>query len=247
MKQRPLIAVVAASTGENSFGTTKPYLNYLSNFGDTILLNPMNGIIENLDLVIMPGGADSPSFLYGQPPSYFNSSSDQYKEWFAQNNLKQYIEAGVPVFGICLGFQQLIIAMGGSLCQNLNGHPYSTEERSDLVHELVFTSEYQLLEAKLLNRRNSKKATCIKTCSLHHQGAYDDNIPECFNIIARTKDKVVEFIEHKTLPIAGCQNHPEEDWNSLSNHLIAKLLQRSPNFTYENSGSNSSISSTDSK
>ncbi len=247
MKQRPLIAIPGWSTGDLSFGVGKAYLNHLGNFGDVIMLTPMNGIIENVDLVVLPGGSDAPSFLYGQPPGYFNTASDQFKEWFVQSNLTEYIEAGVPVWGTCLGFQNLLIKYGGSLCQNLIGHPYSEEERGELVHELVFTGEYKLLEAKLLARRANKKVTSIKTCSLHHQGAYESNVPDCFNIVAKTKDGVVECIEHKTLPIAGMQSHTEEDWNALGNHLISKLLHQSPNFKYENSGSNSSVSSGNSK
>lgn len=239
MKERPLIGIVGWKTGDNSFGVTIPYLNHLSNFGDIVVLNPMRGIISDLDLVILPGGKDSPSFLYGVPPNYANGDSDQFKEWFAHNNLDQYINAGVPIFGTCLGMQQLIIHFGGSLCQNLINHAFSNEFRGEPVHELVFTHEYMLLEAKLLARR--KKDKVIKTCSLHHQGAYQENIPECFNIIATTKDKVVEVIEHKTLPIAGCQGHTEEDWNPLGNYLIGKLLRSSPNFKNENTGNSTAV------
>lgn len=241
MKKRPLILITGWSTGDLSFGVSKTYLSHLSNFGDIIMATPMHGIISDVDLVVLPGGKDAPSFLYGQPPGYHNGDSDQFKEWFVQNNLDQYIEAGASVYGTCLGMQQLVIKYGGSLCQNLVNHPYSTESRDELVHELVFKGEYRLLEAKLLSRKESSKKSCIKTCSLHHQGAYEDNIPECFNIIATTKDGVVEAIEHKTLPIAACQFHVEEDWDALGNYLIRKLINLSPNFKHENSGSDKSV------
>lgn len=103
MKHRPIIGLVAWSQGENSFGVGKAYLNHLCKFGDVVLLTPMEGIINGLDLVVLPGGKDTPSFMYNQPPSYFNSDPDQYKEWFVFNNLDQYVKAGVPIFGTCLG------------------------------------------------------------------------------------------------------------------------------------------------
>lgn len=242
MKQRPLIGIVGWSTGENSFGVTKPYLDHLSNFGDILILNPMRGIIENLDLVVLPGGSDTPSFLYGQPPSYKNSPSDQYKEWFVFNNLKQYIEAGVPIYGTCLGFQNLIVYFGGELCQDLKGHEYSEEFRGQKVHDLIFTSEYALLEASLVKKRKNKS---IMTCSLHHQGAIrsEGHVPDVLNIVAYTKDDVVECIEHRELPIAGMQCHVEEDYNPLGNYLIHKLIKRSPNLNLqdENTGSNNTV------
>lgn len=234
MKQRPLIGIVGWKTGDNSFGVTLPYLTHLSNFGDILVLNPMRGIIENLDLIILPGGKDSHSFLYNAPPNYTNSDCDQFKEWFIHTNLQQYIDSKIPIFGTCLGFQQLIIHFGGSLCQNLISHPYSTEYRGEQVHELIFSSEFLQLEMQLLARR--KKDKCIKTCSLHHQGAYEKDVPECFNIIAKTKDNIIEVIEHKTLPIAACQSHTEEDYSPIGNYLINKLIKLSPNFKHENTG-----------
>jgi putative glutamine amidotransferase len=242
-KKKPLIGIVAWKTGDNSFGCTLPYLTHLSLFGDVLLLTPMKSMVENLDLVFLPGGTDTPSFLYGQPPNYTNSNSDQFKEWFANKLLDKYIDAGVPVFGTCLGMQQLIVKFGGSLCQNLYGHAYSNEYRGELVHELVFEPEYKMLEISLLAKRKSKKKN-IETCSLHHQGAYQDkdenNIPDDLKVICKSPDGVVEAIEHKTLPIAGCQFHTEEDYNLLGNHLIKKLINLSPNLKKDD---NSRVSS----
>lgn len=245
MKKKPLIGIVAWKTGENSFGATLPYLTHLSHFGEIVLLTPMNSIVENLDLVFLPGGTDTPSFLYNEPPNFTNSNPDQFKEWFVNKVLDKYINAGIPVFGTCLGMQQLIVKFGGSLNQNIIGHEYSDEYRGELVHELIFEPDYKLLEISLLARRNNKKDKAISTCSLHHQGAYQDekrnDIPQGIKVICKTKDGVVEAIEHENLPIAGCQFHTEEDYNVLGNHLIKKLISQSPNLITKNE--NSGISS----
>lgn len=102
MKKR--IAVVGWSTGENSFGVTKPYLEYFSQFGEVEILTPKKGITEGLDLVVLPGGMDVSSSKYGQVPGFMNSNPDVFKEYFYEQNLSQYIDAGIPIFGICLGF-----------------------------------------------------------------------------------------------------------------------------------------------
>ncbi len=230
-KKKPLIGIVAWKTGDNSFGVTLPYLTHLQMFGDVVLLAPGKNMIQELDLVVLPGGKDSPSFLYNEPPNFQNSDSDQFKEWFVQKQLDLYIKAGVPIFGTCLGMQQLIIKYGGTLCQHIYGHAYSNEWRGEKVHELIFEPEYKMLEIQLLARR--KKGSVVETCSLHHQGAYHDkernDIPECLKVICKTDDGVVEAIEHNELPIAGCQFHTEEDMNPLGNFLIKKLISLSPN------------------
>lgn len=60
-----------------------------------------------------------------------------------------------------------------------------------------------------------------------------ENNPD-FDVIAFTKDvktntysdyNIVEFIEHKTLPIIAEQSHPERNQNSLEDFLIRKLLK----------------------
>lgn len=240
------IGIVGWSQGENSFGASKSYLHYFNFFGKVRILTPSDSIDEDLDLVVMPGGKDTLPSNYGAVPGYFNSEPDPFKEHFAKVNLPQYIDARIPIFGICLGFQQLCVHFGAPLIQNISieDHGYSGEktgDRGELVNDLIFTNDYTLLEAKLLNLSKSKK-TKISTCSLHHQGVHVDKIPECLSLIAYTKDKIAEFIEHRELPIAASQSHPEEDFNRLAANLIANLIKRSPNLKNENKGNAVAVS-----
>lgn len=234
--KRPNIGLPGWSTGDNSFGSTKAYLNFLNHFGNVRILTPSATIDEDLDLVIMPGGKDTLPTRYGQVPGYYNSDPDQFKEHFALVNLPMYIDAGIPIFGICLGFQMLCTHFNGELTQNINldEHGYSdekTEGRGQLVNDLIFEGKFLPLEAHLMKVNKLKK---IKVCSLHHQGIMVDDVPDELEIIAKTKDNIVEFIRHRELPIAGCQNHPEEDFNPLSIHMIEALIKKSPNLKNEN-------------
>jgi putative glutamine amidotransferase len=242
MNKRPKIGLVGWSTGDNSFGATRAYLHFISMFGDPILLCPMEGIDESLDLVIMPGGKDTPPHTYGQVPGYYNSDADQFKEAFLNNNMPQYIEAKIPIFGICLGFQQLAVYFGAQLIQHISSiHGYSDVDikgRGDLVNELIFTPEFKPLESNLL--RSTPKVKKIKCCSLHHQGvpfeigkSSAEIFPEVLDPIAYTSDGILEAFKHKSLPIAGVQFHPEEDWNILGRKLMKDLLRKSPNLKNE--------------
>lgn len=236
-KRRYLIGIVGSSMGENSFGSTKPYMAHLSAYGDVVILAPQRGIVPILDLVVLPGGKDMPSYRYGRVPGYHNTDPDQFKEFFAVNNLKQYIEAGIPIWGTCLGMQQLAVHFGSDMVQNISSsHGYSGEDRGTLVNTLVFPNKFAYLEVQLLKKvkEKNKKAQSIKCCSLHHQGVPMNKIGESLDIIAHTADGIVEAIRHKELPIAGGQFHVEEDFNPLGDFLIRELLSKSPNFKNEN-------------
>ncbi len=122
----------------------------------------------------------------------------------------------------------MIVKYGGRLCQNIpRGHGYSTEYRGELVHVLNFTNKFRDLEIAAIGK---KKEKVVKGNSLHHQGAYKDMVPECFDIVCSTKDGITEMICHRELPIAGYQGHVEEDYNYAANLLIKELISRSPNY-----------------
>lgn len=238
---RPKIGIVGWSTGEGSFGATKPYLEHLSKFGKVVVLTPMGGIISDLDLIVLPGGKDMPTFRYGQVPGYQNSDSDQFKEFFYDNNLIQYIKAGIPVFGTCLGLQQIVVLFGGKLIQNVHwSHGYSNDPekggRGELVHKLIFTDKFKKVELEILANRKNSKVKDIRTCSLHHQGVSTKKVPEELDLVAYTDDGIVEAVMHKELPIGALQAHTEEDNNPLGMWMIENLLKRSPNLKNEKQG-----------
>lgn len=136
------IAIVGWNTGDNSFGITKPYAEYFSQFGKLIILTPSDEIVEGIDLLVLPGGLDlAPSSMFGVAPSYYTSNTDVMKQYFYETTLPQYIMAGIPIFGICLGFQQLSAYFGAKLQQHV---PYyaSGENRGKLVDILKVNPDY---------------------------------------------------------------------------------------------------------
>jgi putative glutamine amidotransferase len=213
------IGIVGWKTGENSFGATAPYMEFLSKLGDVIVLPPTETVFE-LDLLVLPGGKDTLSYNYGQVPSFYNTDPDLMKEFFLLNNLKKYVENRTPIFGICLGFQMLNVHFGGKLVQNC-WHEQSEKSRSELVHEIKFTPEYYQLRNALFEKKTKKE---YKVNSMHHQGVLVGELAEPLKCIAY-HEEIVEVMEHTELPIAGVQYHPEEIYDSLSSFLIQNLLE----------------------
>ena len=201
------IGIVGWNTGENSFGVTKAYLSWLHQFdADVEILTPKLGIVEDLDLLILPGGLDINPSTYGMIPDYNTSNTDVMKQFFFDVNLDQYINAGIPIFGICLGFQQLCVKFGGTLEQHYPFN-YSSKHRGEKVDKLTFLPPY-----------NAKK---YEVNSLHHQGCFD--LQETMIIAKEEKDHNVEIAKF-TERIYGVQYHPEEIDDSFANSIIVKLL-----------------------
>ena len=154
-------------------------MNYFSKYGQVEILTPRKeNDIPNVDLIVMPGGADTSSHLYGELPSFHNGNPDLFKEWFMIKNLPKVIEAGIPVFGICLGMQQINVYFGGKLNQH-QITSYSNKGRDECVEKLVnirfdiLTDMYDRLEEKVKNMTfsnwNEKTLGKYEVNSLHHQ------------------------------------------------------------------------------
>lgn len=215
------IGIVGWNTGDNSFGVTKPYIDWLSQFGIVQILSPQQGIDNNLDLLILPGGLDIAPQSMNQVPGFFTSNTDVMKQYFYDNNLTQYLKAEIPIFGICLGFQQLCVKFGASLEQNY-GFNYSSKSRSEKIDELeVFPGLFNLVD-----EQSFKKLKKYEINSLHHQGCFPESLENTgIEILAVEKTfknvEIAKFNEN----VYGVQYHPEEINDVLSKIIIKKLLK----------------------
>ncbi len=222
---RKTIGIPMINQGENSVGLTKAYLEYFRDYGQIILLAP-DAFIDNLDLLVLPGGKD---VAHGNPDEYsfYSSDNERFLEYFDKFTLPQYIENATPIYGICRGFQTLLRHYGIPLLPHIWwDHGYSEKETDTKVNELTY-EKYQEF---------GRGERAVKTVgSWHHQGVTLDVMREqdVFDVVAYTKHKsnredlaIVEFIEHKTLPIIAEQSHPERNGNRFETALINKLLAR---------------------
>lgn len=219
------IGVVGKKMGENSFGCTLPYLEYMMQFGDEISILTPNEVREDLDLLILPGGADVATTRYASGmPSFYNGNSDVLLEHFDKFSLPRYIEMNTPIVGICRGFQSLVVHFGGTLDQNIS-HPYSEKSRGELVHGVEFTKD-----AIDMGMRAAGNKKVHKVNSLHHQGAYTAMMPSVLKPLmlhdeAIYGERIVEAFIHESLPIVGFQFHPEETYDHYAYWLISYILE----------------------
>jgi anthranilate synthase len=102
------------------------------------------------------------------------------------------VERRLPVFGVCLGLQGIVEYFGGALA-NL---PVPSHGKASLV---------RATGGRLL-RGLPREFTVGRYHSLH---ARRDALPSELTVTAETADGVIMAVEHRTLPIAAVQFHPE--------------------------------------
>ena len=220
MSKKKVIGIPGSSMGDNSFGANKTYLEFISNFGNPRIILPWEEKVD-VDMILLPGGLDVNPANYGEVPGFYTSNTDVYKDFFMNNRLKAYIDSKTPIFGICLGLQQLAVYFGSKLTQNLMYHPQSSS-RWATAHEV-----YSGIDTPYTVKKHTKE---FKVNSHHHQAVCLLNLGKDLEPLLFSEDStedgglLIEAFRHKTLPIAAIQYHSEELYDNYSSNLIKNLL-----------------------
>lgn len=215
----------------DGYGQNEAYVELFRKYGDVIIIDSQCETVIPVDLLVLPGGRDVNPMRYNQKPHMETQPPDLEYEWFFKNMFNFYLTRAkkfeTAIYGICAGFQNLIVEFGGTLQQSFS-QKQSIKFRGELVDRLELNEEY-LLESPMMNKNfkdNKRKDNYNETNSIHHQSALTSDVTTDFVILAKNKTyNNVEFIIHKDLPIAGEQSHPEERINPLFTHdLLDNLI-----------------------
>src|SRR5215472_7054599 len=138
--------------------------------------------------------------------------------------IRKAVEVGVPVFGICRGFQEMNVAFGGTLHQKLHEIPGHLDHRDDESQPLEVqygpAHDVTLEPGGLL--RSLAGGDRISVNSLHNQGI--DRLGDPLAVEARAPDGVIEAFRvraAKTFALA-VQWHPE--WKVMDNPFSRALF-----------------------
>jgi putative glutamine amidotransferase len=176
-------------------------------------LHHFDTLIERLDGLFLTGGAPNVGpHHYGGPPSRKGTLHDPKRDATTLPLIRLAIEAGLPLFAVCLGIQELNVALGGSLHPLIHELPGKNEHRMDRtlpagerhhVRHPIFISPGGILEKLTGGARE------VMVNSLHAQAI--DRPAESLFVEAVSDDGVIEAV---SLPgakgfVLGVQWHPE--------------------------------------
>jgi len=212
------IGIVGYRSEDGSlFGAGSNYLELISRFGKPRIIFPDEELVE-VDLLILPGGPDIAPQSFGETPTFKTGHQDVFKQFFFEKRLSLYIDAGVPVFGICLGFQMLAVYFGSALEQHLWRHPQSPA-RSKAGHPVKpLPAAFRYAEQP------------FEVNSHHHQGIYLHRLSPDLEALATAKERpdsdnmLAEAFRHRAKPIMAVQWHPEEWHDAFSYGMIRELI-----------------------
>lgn len=200
--------------GDNSFGATLNYITFAERYGEIVPLMPDSEIRKDLDLLIIPGGADVDTSRYNQRPDYYTQKPDIYKEHFDRNHLPKYIELGTPIFGVCRGLQTVAVELGAELIQNMWHETNNMQDPKDsgyaLVHKIKVKDLGKIGETPV---NEYLQGQLLGVNSRHHQVVDPDTLEDTLlSVIAwhEKKEYHIEALAHLTLPIVLVQFHPED-------------------------------------
>lgn len=98
---------------------------------------PIDAILDRLDGILFTGSPSNVEpHLYAGQPSELGTHHDPKRDATTLPLIHAAIAAGVPVLGICRGFQEMNVAFGGSLHQKLHEVGGFIEHREDKTASL---------------------------------------------------------------------------------------------------------------
>ena len=237
MSRQPLIGVIACTKqiGLHSYHVAgDKYLRAVAEGagGLPLIIPALGGLIDQTDLLGRLDGllfTGSPSNVephhYQGPGSIPGTLHDPARDSVTLPLIRAAVAAGVPLFGICRGFQEMNVAFGGSLHQKVHeAGPYMDHrENEDDVLEVQYGPRHALhvqpggLLASLGLPRE------IRVNSVHGQGI--ERLGPGLRIEGLAPDGLIEAIsvEGAASFALGVQWHPE--WQFHTNPDSVLLFQ----------------------
>jgi putative glutamine amidotransferase len=207
------------------------YAGAVTALGLQTVLFPMAGALDVSDLLPMVDGI----LLTGSPSnveaSHFGAVAlpgdllDPRRDALTMALVPSAIAAGTPLLGVCRGLQEMNVALGGTLHQQLHSEPGLLDHREPDDAELAiqFAERHEVRLAPGSAFAEWAGGTTAQVNSLHAQGIRrlgDGLAAEAF-----APDGLVEGVRvvHARSFAFGVQWHPE--WRHESNPFYARTLQ----------------------
>jgi putative glutamine amidotransferase len=182
-------------------------------------------VLARLDGLLFPG---SPSNVephhYDEGPSEPGTLHDPERDATTLPLIRMAIEQGVPILGICRGFQEMNVALGGKLWQKVHEVPnlFDHREEKSASLEIQYGPAHEVVLEPGPMREWAGGADRIKVNSLHGQGV--KQLAPDLKVAARAPDGLIEafWMPHAPAFTWAVQWHPE--WRVMANNFSVALF-----------------------
>lgn len=168
----------------------------------------LDHVVQELDALVLQGGADVAPQTYGQDPIDPRWQGDVVRDRYELALLRAFLRHKKPVLGVCRGAQLLNVAFGGTLYQDIASqcpaaHAHvDTELYDQLEHDVTFLQGSQLTQLY-------PRASQLRVTSIHHQAVAELGKGMVVEAVS-TLDGMIEAIRWTGDTYArGVQWHPE--------------------------------------
>lgn len=225
---RPLIGLTANHSNLDATLRDRYYKQIVAAGGTPVIIPPVAdkevivNTLEQLDGLILTGGADYNPLWMGEEPSTHLHGINRERDLAELLTARLAFNRQIPTLGICRGIQTLAIALGGKVAQDIQEEASpgtviikhaQDADRSEPTHSV------RIADGSILS--GIYEGETIHVNSFHHQAVAQPG-PH-FRITATAPDGTVEAIEsteHKA--VMGVQWHPE--WLEEEGRRLFKWL-----------------------
>ena len=172
----------------------------------------LDAVLHMLDGVLLTGStSDIEPHHYTDEPGYPEAKRDAHRDRLTLPLARRVVDAGIPLFAICRGFQELNVSLGGTLHQRLSdveGMLRHKERAEDpLAVQYGPSHTVEVAPGGVLEQVTGKRMLTVN--SLHGQGVRD--LAAGLVVEATASDGLVEAfrVEHAKAFALAVQWHPE--------------------------------------
>jgi len=169
-------------------------------------------LVSRLDGLFLTGSPSNVEpHLYAGEPSRPGTHHDAQRDVTTLPLINAALAAGLPLFAVCRGIQELNVALGGTLHQNVQELPGHRDHRADTTlprdDQYAPAHKVRLTPGGLIARLVGAEEIAVN--SLHAQGI--DRLGEGLAVEAVAPDGLIEAVRVSQAPgfALGVQWHPE--------------------------------------
>ncbi len=228
---RPLIGITSVYKVDKKSGPASTSVNFAyikavaENGGVPLVLPTISGeeilqrYVDELDGLVLVGGADIPPSAYGQKPHETVKVIPAQRYNFESRLISLWLAKGKPILGVCLGMQFTNVVAGGTLIQDIPSQVGTkVVHRGNNVYHWVEIEQDSFL-AKILGTDR------VYVYSNHHQAVKD--VGRDLKVVARSDDGVIEALERVDAKFGlFVQWHPEMGKDAQQRNAIYGALVR---------------------